>query len=97
MLTQEDRDILQKTAERALAFIFDHCDDNQFCAIPALLVNGMREICDQEKQFQGEIGVGMAGSVGSNVLAQQANDTPRQSRLNETIARLGGLGGSRGE
>ena len=83
MLTQEDRDILQKTAERALAFIFDHCDDNQFCGITALLVNGMREICDQEKQFQSEM-MGLGGNVGSSNTAQQANSTPRPSRMNET-------------
>ena len=93
----DKRDILQKTAERALPFIFDHCDDSQFCSTTATLVNGMWELCNQEKQFQGEIGMGMGGNAGSSVSAQPANIAPRPPRLNETIARISGLGGSRGE
>ena len=95
MLIPEDRNILQTTSELALAFIFNHCDDSHICSVTTLLVNEMWEIFNQEKQCQDERGMGMGGSVGSNVPAQQASDTPRQSRLNETMARISGIGGSR--
>ena len=51
MLIKDDRELLQKTAEHALAFILDHCDDVQLCNLAATLVQGMRELCDTEKQM----------------------------------------------
>lgn len=75
MLTAEDRDILQKMAERALAFILDHCDEKQYCAVTSLLVNGMREICDGNQQFQRDLGVGMTVNCGAgSKIAQQSRD-----------------------
>ena len=59
MLIKDDRELLQKTAEHALAFILDHCDDVQLCNLAATLVQGMRELCDTEKQMERELGVGM--------------------------------------
>ena len=52
---------------------------------------------DREKKFQRELGVGMNVSMEASATAQPAPIAPRPLRLNETIARLGGLGGSRGE
>ena len=54
MLSLEDREQLQATARHALDFIFDHCNDTQFCVATGWLVNGMRELCDEEqREFHG--------------------------------------------
>ena len=91
MLTTDDRDILQKMAERALAFIFDHCDDDQYCAVTSILVNGMREICDRERQFQHELGVG--GNVSNSRVDTQANNVPFPPLMNEEgLNRISGIG-----
>lgn len=55
MLIKDDRELLQKTAEHALAFILDHCDESQLCAVTATLVQGMRELCDTEKRITNSI------------------------------------------
>ena len=88
MLIKDDRELLQKTAEHALAFIFDHCDDAQMCAIAATLVQGMRELCETEKQMERELGVGMAPPIYTNEATGHGSSQP-QSSLSESIAALG--------
>ena len=69
MLIKDDRELLQKTAEHALAFILDHCDEVQLCNLAATLVQGMRELCDTEKQMELGLGVGM----GNGTLINHSN------------------------
>ena len=98
MLTPEYREILQKMAEHALAFIFDHCDDDQYCAVTSILVTGMREICGREKQFQRDLGVGISTNGGAiREIAQQPGNMPQSSRLNERLRHITGIGANRGE
>ena len=59
MLIKDDRELLQKTAERALAFILDHCDETQLCNLTATLVQGMRELCDTEPMTESLPGQGV--------------------------------------
>ena len=54
MLQIEDRTLLEATAKHALDFILSHCNDTQFCAISGFLINGMRELCEEEqREFHG--------------------------------------------
>ena len=86
MLIKDDRELLQKTGEHALAFIFDHCDDVQLCAIAATLVQGMRELCETEKQMERELGVGMGS--GAPINHRDADSmSPSVSRLSDTPRR----------
>ena len=84
MLIKDDRELLQKTAEHALAFIFDHCDDVQLCAITATLVQGMRELCDTEKQM---LGLGMGSEAPMNRRDQPNICAPPS--LSESLAAVG--------
>lgn len=52
-LLQDDREILQKMAEHALAFCFEHADDPQLCALTQTLVQGMHELCVAARLAQG--------------------------------------------
>ena len=82
MLIKDDRELLQKTAEHALAFILDHCDDVQLCAITATLVQGMQELCDTEKRMERELGVGMdSGALTNHGGSSMLPSPPRLSTL----------------
>ena len=88
MLIKDDRELLQKTAEHALAFILDHCDEVQLCNLAATLVQGMRELCDTEKQMERELGVGI-GSGASINHRNVPSVSPSPSRLSESVAAIG--------
>ena len=50
MLTKGDREILEKTAQHAMQFIFDNDEDVMLCQLASVLVGMMHAICERERQ-----------------------------------------------
>ena len=88
MLLVEDRRMLQDSARHALDFIFEHCNDTQFCTISGFLINGMRELCEEEqREFLGPSQLATRPAYPSLSSPPMINQTQAEELLRQTVAR----------
>lgn len=88
MLTKEDREILQRTADYAMQFVFDNEEDDILCQLTSILVGMMQRICERDRR---EL-VGMPQDQRVETATSNINHT---SRIGPASG-MPTLGGSRG-